>query len=90
MPSDEPEDDDDWYDDDDELDDEEAARCPECGEPIHIITDKCSTCGYWLSDADRRAMWSGMSKPRWLKVTAVIVLIAFLLSILGTAVAILK
>jgi hypothetical protein len=72
-----------WADDDGELDDDEAARCPECGGPIHIITDKCPECGYWLSEADRHSMWSGMSKPRWLRVTAAIVLVAFLLSLLA-------
>jgi hypothetical protein len=78
-------DDEDWYDDEDESDEEETAHCPECGEPIHAITEKCPACGYWLSDADRRAMWAGMSKPLWLKVTAVIVLVAFLLSLLAVA-----
>ena len=82
-------DDEDWYDAaDDELDVEEAARCPECGEPMQIITDKCPVCGYWLLDADGRAMWSGMEKPLWLRITAAIVLVAFLLSLLGIAVSI--
>jgi hypothetical protein len=76
-------DDEDWYDDEDEPDDYEPARCPECNEPIHAIADKCPACGYWLSVADRRAMWAGMSKPLWVKVTAAIVLVAFLLSLLA-------
>jgi hypothetical protein len=83
MSTDDPDDDEDWYDDDDELDEEEAARCPECGGPVEIVTDKCPACGYWLSEADRRAMWFGTSKPMWLKVTAAIVLVAFLTSLLG-------
>jgi hypothetical protein len=77
-------DDEDWYDD--EPDDEEVAHCAECGNPVHLIADKCPACGYWLSDADRRAMWAGMSKPLWLKVTALIVLVAFLLSLLAVGV----
>ncbi|MEX0611395.1 MAG: hypothetical protein WD738_09500 [Pirellulales bacterium] len=81
-------DDEDWYDDDDVLDDDAAANCPECGAAVYIVTDKCPACGYWLSEADRRAMRSGMSKPLWLKVTAVVVLVAFLLSLLGIAAAI--
>ena len=45
----------DWedIDDDDELDEEEAARCPECGAEMFIVTDRCQECGYWLSEADR-------------------------------------
>ena len=71
-------DDEDWTDDeDDELDEEEAARCPECGGPIYSISDKCPRCGYWLSYGDQRAMWAGMSKPIWIKIAAVIVLVAF-------------
>jgi hypothetical protein len=76
-------DDESWSDDDKEPDSGEAAPCPECGKPIDIITDKCPECGYWLSEADRRAMWSGMSKPLWLRVTAYIVLAAFLFSLLA-------
>jgi hypothetical protein len=33
-------------------------------------------------------MWSGMAKPLWLRITAVVVLVAFLLSALGIAVAV--
>ena len=81
-------DDEDWYDDDDEPDEEEAARCPECGELIHIITDKCPACGYWLSESDQRAMWAGEAQPAWLRFTAIIVLIAFLVSILAAGLAV--
>jgi ribosomal protein L37E len=80
--------DEDWYDDDDELDDVESARCPECGAAVHSISDRCPACGYWLTEADRRAMWSGTAKPLWLRITAVVVLVAFLLSALGIAVAV--
>lgn len=84
---DEPELDEDWYDDDSELDDEEAGRCPECGAGVHSVADRCPACGYWLTEADRGAMWSEGAKPLWLKLTAVVVLAAFLLSILGLAAA---
>ena len=88
MPIAEFEDDEDWYDDDsDESDDpdDESAPCPECGETVHVITGKCPACGYWLSDADWRAMWTDESKPLWLKVTAVVVLIVLLASMFGVA-----
>jgi hypothetical protein len=74
-------DEEDWSetdDEDDDLDEEEAARCPECGGPVHIVTDKCPACGYWLSDADRRAMWSGMSQPRGVKTIAAVILVVFI------------
>ena len=71
------------WQDDDGLDEEEAAQCPECGRPIHIITDKCPSCGYWLSPGDRHALWSGMRKPLWLRVTAWVVLAAFLFTLLA-------
>ncbi len=86
MPYDNP-DDEDWYDDDDEPDDEEAARCPECGGSVHSVSDKCPACGYWLSEADRRAMWTGMDKPVWIKVTAAIVLMAIVAGLLAAGVA---
>jgi len=55
---------------------------------VYLVTDKCPACGYWLSEADRRAMWSGLEKPLWLKVTAIVVLVALLLSVLGIVAAI--
>ena len=86
MPYDESYDDEEWHEEDAESDDEGAA-CPECGGPIHTVTDKCPNCGYWLSEADRRAMWSGMEKPTWIKATAVIVLITIVLGLLSAGVA---
>jgi hypothetical protein len=79
-------DDEDWYDDDDAPDEDEVGRCPECGDSVHSIADRCPACGYWLSDADRRAIWIGESKPVWLRVAAIIVLIAFLASLLACGV----
>jgi hypothetical protein len=82
-------DDEDWYDDDSGLDaDDETAPCPECGAAVSSVSDKCPACGCWITDEDRFATSSGMEKPLWLKVTAVVVLVAFLLSMLGFAAAI--
>lgn len=78
-------DDEDWYDDDSELDDEDTGRCPECGADVHSIAERCPACGYWLSEADRRAIWSTAARPAWLKATAWIVLLAFLLTVVGLA-----
>ena len=47
--------DEDWSDDDSD-DGGETGCCPECGGQIHSIADKCPSCGYWLSNEDRRAM----------------------------------
>jgi hypothetical protein len=86
MAYDEPDDDEDWYDDDDAPEDDEPGRCPECGEPVPSIASMCPACGYWLSDADRRALWTSESKPAWLRVTAIVVLITFLASLLACGV----
>jgi hypothetical protein len=86
MPIAELEDDEDWYDDDSDELDEETAPCPECGETVHVITGKCPSCGYWLTAADRRAMWAGESKPLWLKVTTVVLLVVMLAGLFSVAV----
>lgn len=68
----------DWHDDeDDESDEEDAARCPECGGPIHEVTDKCPECGYWLLEADHRAMRPWLNRPRWQKIVAAIIVVLF-------------
>jgi hypothetical protein len=83
MSNDDWDDEDAWADDEDELDDNDSAKCPECGQLVYSVADKCPNCGYWLTDADRRAMWSGESKPLWLRVTAWVVLAAFLFTLLA-------
>jgi uncharacterized paraquat-inducible protein A len=70
--------DEDWADDDDEV-----ALCPECGGPIHGLTDKCPRCGYWLTETDQRSLRPGLSKPLWLRITAAILLLAFLFTLLA-------
>jgi hypothetical protein len=76
-------DDEDWCDEDDDAsDEEESASCPECGGTVYSFSDKCPKCGYWLTDADRRAVYPSASKPLWLRITAVVVLLAFLASLL--------
>ena len=80
-------DDEDWYDDDDAPDDGDPVPCPECGKPVYDFLDRCPTCGYWLSEADVRARRAGMSRPSWLRTTAIVVLIVMLLSLLAGGVA---
>lgn len=76
--SEELDDDEEWYDDGDELDDDEAVHCPECGNLIAGLTDRCPTCGYWLSAADRRTLRSEGVKPWWVVLTAIVLLLIFL------------
>src|SRR5437763_1673744 len=65
--------DEDWYDDDVETE-EETGRCPECGGPVYEFVDRCSGCGRWLTAADRRRLWRGESKPKWVLLTALVIL----------------
>jgi hypothetical protein len=76
-------DDEDWTDDDPDVGEEDTIPCPECGGEVAEIADRCPSCGYWLTEADRRATDSGPAKPLWLRVTAAIVLAAFLFSLLA-------
>jgi hypothetical protein len=77
-------DDEDWYDEDDESyddgdeessDDTEPAHCPECSGPVYEFTNKCPACGYYLTAADRRRLFSSESKPKWVLITATVILI---------------
>lgn len=80
-------DDENWDDDEsDDPGDDVSAPCPECGEPIHVITGKCPACGYWMTAADRQTMYRGERKPLWLKVTAIVLLMALLAGVLGIVV----
>ena len=74
--------DEDWVDDY-ELDEEESAKCPECGAEMYIVTDKCNVCGYWLTESDRRAMWSGMSQSSGLKYAIKLVLVVILVALVS-------
>jgi hypothetical protein len=85
MPHDDAYEDEDWYDEEDESDDSddvETAHCPECRAPVYEFTEKCPACGYWLTAADRRMMWSGDSKPKWILITAGVILVVLVLGML--------
>jgi hypothetical protein len=86
MPYDDPIDDEEWYEEDDDGSQEpvesETGHCPECSGPVYEFTNKCPACGYWLTDADRRRMSSGASKPTWVLVTAGIILVVLVLGML--------
>lgn len=84
MPHDDPYDDEEWYDDDEDesYDDSETAHCPECSGPVYEFTNKCPACGYYLSAADRRRLWSSESKPKWVLITATVILVVLVLGAL--------
>jgi hypothetical protein len=84
MPNDDWDDDEDWSDalDGDDSESDESTPCPECGDPIPGIIEKCPTCGYWLTDADRQAQPSRTSKPLWLRITAALIILACLYSLI--------
>jgi hypothetical protein len=84
MPHDDPIHNEDWYDEDtdDNSADFETGHCPECRAPVYEFTDKCPACGYWLTAADRR-LWPSESKPKWVLITATIILVVLLLGVLS-------
>lgn len=48
--------DEDWGDDQwDGDDEEETIDCPECGETVYLISDKCPQCGHWFLDEEKVA-----------------------------------
>ena len=69
-------DDEDWYDDDsaDNASEETAGQCPECRGPVYEFTTMCPACGYYLTDADQRRLWSSAAKPKWVLITAALIL----------------
>ena len=82
-----------WTDDydDDEPDEEESGSCPECGAEIYEVADKCIACGYWISEADRRVMWSGTSQSTALKIVTKVVLgIILLMLVVGLVILLLS
>ena len=74
------EDDEDWYDDQSDLDDA-SVPCPDCGEPVPELLGKCPMCGYWLTSEDR-VVAACQAKPFWIKLTALVVLMTILASVL--------
>jgi hypothetical protein len=74
----EDEDDESWDADDEEGDDDsddgddDTIPCPYCGRQIYEDAVRCPKCERYLSDEDRTTT----SKPRWVIVTAIIVLAA--------------
>jgi ribosomal protein L37E len=81
---DDPDDDEDWHDDGDsgKPDESQTGHCPECHGPVYEFTNKCPACGYLLTAADRRQLWSAESKPKWVLITATIVLVILMLGVL--------
>jgi ribosomal protein L37E len=84
MSYDDPIDDEEWYNDDssDEPEHTESGHCPECAGPVYEFTDRCPACGYWLTASDRRHLWSSESKPKWVLITAGIILVVLVLGML--------
>lgn len=81
------EDGDDYPEDDCELHEEhQFAPCPECGAEMHVEAEMCPDCGYWLSTAERHALWDSgssslLSTGKFFLVVLLVVL--FLGSMLG-------
>jgi len=76
--------DDDWDndDEDEEFDEEEFAPCPECGVEMLVEAELCPSCGYWLSTAERHALWSGGAQVGGFKSAGKVVLVLVLIALL--------
>jgi hypothetical protein len=76
--------DEDWYseDEDESNDDAETAHCPECSELVYDFSEKCPACGYYLTAADRRRLWASETKPKWVLITATVILVMLVLGAL--------
>jgi hypothetical protein len=50
----------DW--DDDGSDEDELIDCPQCGESIHVESERCPQCGHYLTDEGPKAgIWNRCS-----------------------------
>lgn len=76
----------DWPEDDWQSENDELVTCPECQAEIYLDLndDRCPECGHWFLAADRDKMWreASGSKPLFIKIVAVVVLVAILLPML--------
>jgi hypothetical protein len=75
-------DEEDWSDDADATD-AESFPCPECRAEIFADLDHCPQCGYWLTDADRRAQETGLFASHRVRLIAAVLLVIFVLSLLA-------
>ncbi len=73
---------DDPYEQDDE-DDEAIGLCPECRAEIHVDAEVCPSCGYWLTTADRHAMWDGDSPVQGFMSVGKVVLVVILIALMS-------
>ncbi len=76
---------DDWDDDEDWDDeqDEASGPCPECQAEIHVDAEVCPACGYWLTTADRHALWDGGSPVKGLMSVGKFVLVVILIALMS-------
>jgi hypothetical protein len=76
--------DEDWYaeDEDESYADADAGHCPECFAVVYEFAERCPACGYYLSAADRRRLFAGESKPKWVLITATVILAILILGVL--------
>ena len=65
----------DWYDDEDPTD--TSISCPACQADVYDDVDQCPACGHWIL-ADERYGNVGLWTPRGMRVVSVVVLAAFL------------
>lgn len=71
------------YDESDSDLEEEFGPCPECGAEMSVDLEMCPKCGYWLTAADRKALWAGSSSAQAMQTFGKVVLVALLVAILS-------
>jgi len=76
-------DEEDWIDPYEQEDEEATGLCPECQTEIHVDAEVCPSCGYWLTTADRHALWDGASPVRGLMSVGKVVLVLILIALMS-------
>jgi len=62
---------------------EATGPCPGCGVDLLVDAELCAACGYWLTTADRHAMWDGGSVSKKMLGVGKIALVIFLVLVLS-------
>lgn len=76
----------DWSETNDDLEDSDPVPCPECGAEIYPDLDHCPVCGYWLTDADIRALGTGSPLSKTVRVVAIMMLAIFIAALVVGAI----